>query len=75
MAIYSAADVASLSPEQLVAIAESATGDFTDLELWAGEYYLVLGGDPAVTPDYNITFDVVDMPVPGDIVLDLFMAS
>ena len=71
MAIYSAADVASLSPEQLVPIAESATGDFTDLELWAGEYYLVLGGDPAVTPDYNITFDVVDMPVPGDIVLDL----
>ena len=69
MAVYSADDVANLSPEQLVPVAETATGDFTNLELWAGDYYLVLAGDPAGTPAYNITFDVVDMPVPGAVTL------
>lgn len=67
MALYDAEDVMNLSPDQLEPIA-TAADSLMDEELWAGTYYLMLAGDMA-NPNYNINFDVEDMPAPGDVTL------
>lgn len=70
LAIIAEDDLLNGSPETVVPVAEGGMS-ILDLELWDGTYYVVVAGDPlnGVSDDYTLSIDVIDMPVPGGIVL------
>ncbi|MCA1807462.1 MAG: hypothetical protein LC687_06420, partial [Actinobacteria bacterium] len=68
MVIYSEEDVLNLTPDQITPVAEGGQ-ELLDTELWGGTYYLIVAGDTATDPEYNLTMEVEDMPAPGEITL------
>ena len=68
MKLYSMNEARAMNPENLEPVAEGES--FDQLEVWQGEYLLVLRGNPA-NPNYTLNLDIADMPNPGDITLDV----
>ncbi|MGM0566344.1 MAG: carboxypeptidase regulatory-like domain-containing protein, partial [Bacteroidota bacterium] len=66
MQLYHLEQNRALNPLNLEPVAEG--DEISDFELWQGEYFIVLSGNPD-DGDYTLNLDIEDMPVPEEVTL------